>query len=272
MAGLSAAAGFGTFTSEKDVTVSGDQASFSITVMNTGSQTLSVNFDDRGVDDATLRFEDNNDSIILPSSSVTKNPSQGGSWYYLGNGEYVETRKIKFTLFLQDSDYEEFTVDVRAQTVGSAEDEVNASQNIVQVRSYSYSVTSDGAGSNPQDDEQQSDPDVGFDFGGNDGGFSGLPGIGLGDGSSGNSGSDEGSDNDPDIEIGDGNDSGSEDETEEDQVTGGGQNSSSEDDGQGAAGEGSITGGFFQSQNINGVTVILLLGVMLSGVYLYRVM
>jgi hypothetical protein len=271
MTGLTTAAGFGTFTSEKDVSVSGGEASFSITVMNTGNQPLSVEFEPRNVEDAVVRFKDNEDSIILESSSPTRNPSSEGSWYYLGEGEYIETRKVEFKLLLQGSEYEEFSVDVRAQAITSDDENVNASQNIVQIRSYSYSVTSKRTDSNPSDEGEDEDPGVGFDFEGDDeGDFSGLPGIGLGDGPSDDSGPEDASDNGQDIEIDDGDNTDQQGNDSTDQVNEREGPNSSDDSSQEPQ-SGSLTGGFFQNQNINGVTVILMLGVMASAAYLYKV-
>lgn len=260
---IATASSLGTFTSETEVTTSGDQASFSITLMNTGDEPLYITLEPGNVDSASVRFSNN--SFTLKASEPTRNPSDEGSWYYLGDGEYVETTTVDMTVFLEDSSSESFDVDIRAQPVGNPDQTSPSRQDIVQVRSYSYSVVSEG--SDPENEEQNAEEDVGFDFGGGSSGGLGIPGVDLGgsDGESSSNGQE--TDGETDVNI---NESEDQDSGDLESVT----NSSGDSTDNELTGDSttSPTGNFFQSQNINGTTIILILGVMASATYLYKVM
>lgn len=258
---LVTASSLGTFTSDTDITTSGNQASYSITLMNTGDEPLYITLEPRNVEGASIRF--NNNSFALRASDPTTNPSNDGSWYYLGDGEYVRTRTVEMTVFLEDSSAETFDLDIRAQPVGNPDQTSPSRQDIVQVRTYSYSITQDG--SDPETEQQDSGgEDVGFDIGGNTG-SGGVPEIDLGGSDSGTDTAQE-SDGDTDVSINE-----SENEQDEDQETINGSETSQNNSISGDS-TNSPTGNFFQSQNINGTTIILILGLMASVTYLYKVM
>lgn len=274
MVGAATASSLGTFTSETDVKATDGSATYSLTIFNIGQQDLEVTLQPANAEDVSVAIgssqiglnygSDGSASFNMEASPPTESPGSEGSWFYLGDGEYIRTYKFTVQASLLESSYESFDINIRAKSAQKGERQ-NLSQ-VVQVRTYSYTIRDGNV--DRRSEEEQEDPDVGFDFDqGNDGGFSGIPGLGLQDGSQVGSGSRSDSDGDPQVTIGDDNTSGQGD----DPGTEIGDINNSESSSSQSSSDNSLTGSFFQSQNINGFTVILIIGVMASAVYLYRV-
>lgn len=151
LAGTVSASSFGSFSSGTERQVDGLTATYNIKVMNLGNRPLQVNLDTGNVDrDLTVRFDapgSNFDSFKLEPSEVTDSPSDSKNWFLLGNGKYAEVKEITVKAFMDErrtDDTAHFTVNVKASTGSSTKkyggEETNPTQNVVQVRSYSYTM------------------------------------------------------------------------------------------------------------------------------------
>ncbi len=292
------ATSFGSMSSDTKKTITGNEASYRLSVFNLGSRTLEVRLSTelKSGDPGGIRIA-HPATVELEPSQVTRNPADGPRWFLLDDGRYVELTDIPVRVFVEEersSNNFRFQINLRASPKTGASGSGDILQSISQVRSYTYeldvesprtgSSSTSGTVSGPSGTSSSSD------FTSPSGGFSGtiqngfnavgsiwdsatsgfnLPGDDSTEsagptGSSVDSGaSQDDTDTSNRAESSQGLDKGSA-ETD----------TPNEDEGvQGSTISGSnrATGGFFQGAGVNTVTLVLLVGVLLSSLYLLKV-
>ncbi|MFB6208337.1 MAG: hypothetical protein ABEJ69_03230 [Candidatus Nanohaloarchaea archaeon] len=267
-----AGASFGSFTSKTEKSVDGRTATYTISVLNLGSSPMEIELEPYRVDDdLTIRFDapgDGFNSFTLPPSEVTSNPSDGKSWFLLKNGKYAETRKIKVKAFMDKArpdNIARFKVRLKAAPSTPESDydggQANPTQNVVQVREYSYTMETSAGRTSVEESESENSTGT-FERAANFGaglvqnfnsGFNSMVGGFTGDSST----------NKPDIRVKDSGGNRQQPDTE--------QQFSSDTQNTGTSGgsQNKATGGFFSS--VNPVTPVLLLGTLASMLYLLKV-
>jgi len=293
LASAVSASSFGTVPSENSKNVTNDRGNFYIDVMNLGNQPLDVQVEAFNVDeDASIRLsmpqgaESSFDSFILNPSIVTDSPDDTGKWFLVEKDRYVETSRIGITAIRTGEKKKiDFDIRVTASTFSDTEEEtenVKPSQNVVQVREYSFDMTASDR-SNTQSNETLVDrarrigSEVGRQVAESVDRFnpanspSATPSTGSGSVTSSSSGSDSDQETDVTVNERDNQETGSESSNTESAPVGTRESSTEEEDidSQGAKNQESV--GSFTEQ-INSMTYVLGLALVVSAAYIVKVM
>ena len=134
------AASFGSFASQTEKNINGNQASFDVNVFNLGEKTYQLEINSEDVEGAGIYHPD---SYTIAPSKKTSNPEEGGNWFTMENGEYVKTAEIPVDFQkLPDTDKRnfEFMVTVKAMPQAGEEVEGSTYHKLQQVRTYTFNV------------------------------------------------------------------------------------------------------------------------------------
>ncbi len=288
------ATSFGSMSSDTKKTINGKEASYRLSVFNLGSRTLEVSLSTelKSGDPEGIRIA-HPATIELEPSEVTRNPTDGPRWFLLDDGRYVELTDIPVRVFVEEeraSNNFRFQINLRASPKTGASGSGDILQSISQVRSYTYEldVESPRTGSSGSSGTTSGsiDSSGSSDFSSPSGGFSGTIQNGFNTVGSiwdsatsgfnlpgGDSDTDETGGSTSQDDPGTGPDSNGSQGQEFDRDSVETDTPSGEDDIQGSTISDSnrATGGFLQGTGVNTVTLVLLVGVLLSSLYLLKV-
>ncbi|MFB6292555.1 MAG: hypothetical protein ABEI58_04140 [Candidatus Nanohaloarchaea archaeon] len=141
LVGSASAASFGSFPYDTSRTSEGN-TTFEIGVFNLGDRKLELEMVSDTPAGVEVVFPQK--TMVLPPSRTTKNPA-GSGWLSLGDGRYVEVRRVPFRVLSHEPGKHRVKVSVRASRPSGVEEGDRTRQKVVRVNQYSFTVDAEAA-------------------------------------------------------------------------------------------------------------------------------
>lgn len=163
---LAGAEGFGVYSSEKTKTMDNGTAEFELFLINPDDQPQNLQVSASEIEGGNLWIEKGSISRRVSGLTATiqmessKPVTSGENLVQLGDGNFVNTTRLKLVFEAEGSERDRYDFDIDLRQQFESEERTNLSQDVVNVRTYSYTVLGEESfEGDEQEDSIEPDPE-----------------------------------------------------------------------------------------------------------------